>query len=249
MLTPVAEWIQTRLRTIPARVILRHTEDELGEECKSNDKISPKRDFVKRLLQFADLGISGMTVDAKMLDEETISKLDFLDKYKDTVREELIDSLRKEPLISINMLHKSFASEQMVPIPLHDESDGTRRLFELAIPWLETLEKGFTVVIDELECSLHPLLTRELIKLIHEYETDATGGQLIFATHDTTLLDPELFRRDQIWMIEKNREGASELYSLMDYKGGVPRNNEALQRGYLSGRYGAIPILEAFGMQ
>ena len=143
------------------------------------------------------------------------------------------------------MLHKDVETGKEVPLPIEEESDGTRRFFELSGPWLQAVTIGITVFIDELEASLHPLLTRELIKFIQNPKLPQEGAQLVFATHDTTLLDPELFRRDQIWFAEKDKHGSTRFYSMLDYK---PRKGEAMQRGYLSGRYGAIPIIEAFGL-
>ncbi len=92
---------------------------------------------------------------------------------------------------------------------------------------------------------MHPHLVRELLRLFQNPEDLGAEAQLIFTTHDTTLLDPELFRRDQIWFTEKDKGGSTRLYSMLDYK---PRKGEAMQKGYLSGRYGAIPIIEAFGL-
>ena len=140
-------------------------------------------------------------------------------------------------------------SGEDVRMSLEDESDGTQRFFQLLGPWLETVLNGYTVFVDELEASLHPLLTRELVKFIQSPNSNKTGAQLIFSTHDTTLLDPELFRRDQIWFTEKDKDGATNLYSTSDYKERRPRKGEAMQRGYLSGRYGAIPILESFDLK
>jgi AAA15 family ATPase/GTPase len=123
-----------------------------------------------------------------------------------------------------------------------DESNGTQRFFALAGPFLDALAKGTVVVVDELECSMHPLLTRKLIELFQSPEANKSGAQLIFATHDSTLMDPELFRRDQIWLVEKNRRGASELFSLYDFDTkDRPRNTEVFQRNYLAGRYGGVP--------
>jgi AAA15 family ATPase/GTPase len=122
---------------------------------------------------------------------------------------------------------------------LGDESMGTRNLLSLTGPVLDILDKGLTLVIDELDSSLHPLLVRRLVELFHNPTLNAKGAQLIFSTHDTSLLDPDLFRRDQIWFIEKDREQASKLYPLSDFS---PRKNEALERGYLMGRYGALPF-------
>lgn len=124
---------------------------------------------------------------------------------------------------------------------LMDESNGTRILLFLSGPVLDILQKGLTLVIDELDTSLHTLLVREIVRLFHRPEINTGGAQLIFTTHDTSLLDaPNLFRRDQIWFVEKDRDQASELVSLSEFS---PRKNEALERGYLMGRYGGIPFL------
>jgi len=124
---------------------------------------------------------------------------------------------------------------------LMDESNGTRNLLFLTGPVLDILEKGQTLVIDELDNSLHTLLVRELVRLFHRPDANTGGAQLIFTTHDTSLLDaPELFRRDQIWFVEKDREQSSALVALSEFS---PRKNEALERGYLIGRYGGVPFL------
>lgn len=124
---------------------------------------------------------------------------------------------------------------------LMDESSGTRNLLFLAGPVLDILEKGQTLVIDELDTSLHTLLVRELVRMFHRPEINTGGAQLIFTTHDTSLLDaPDLFRRDQIWLVEKDNEQASNLIALAEFS---PRKNEALERGYLIGRYGGIPFV------
>lgn len=123
---------------------------------------------------------------------------------------------------------------------INDESLGTQRLLYLAGPILDILNKGRTLIVDELDSSLHPLLVRRLVELFHS-KLNTKGAQLIFTTHDTSLLDPELFRRDQVWFVEKDREQASSLYPLSDFS---PRKNEALETGYLSGRYGALPFFK-----
>jgi AAA15 family ATPase/GTPase len=121
-----------------------------------------------------------------------------------------------------------------------DESEGTKRFFKLSALILLSLEKTGVIYIDELDASFHPLLTREIIKLFHNPRINCNQVQLIFNTHDATLLDPDLFRRDQIWFVEKKTDNASEIYSLAEFS---PRKNEALAKGYLQGRYGAIPMI------
>lgn len=124
---------------------------------------------------------------------------------------------------------------------LADESNGTRMLFYLAGPMLDIISKGQTLVVDELDTSLHTMLVRQLVRLFHKGSLGENNPQLIFTTHDTSLLDaPGLFRRDQVWFIEKDREQSSHLYALSEFS---PRKNEALEKGYLMGRYGGLPLL------
>lgn len=128
---------------------------------------------------------------------------------------------------------------------LTDESSGTRNLLFLAGPVLDILARGLTLVIDELDTSLHTLLVRELVRLFHRPEVNTGGAQLIFTTHDTSLLDAYgLFRRDQVWFVEKGRDQASALVALSEFS---PRKNEALERGYLLGRYGGVPFIGPLG--
>ena len=112
---------------------------------------------------------------------------------------------------------------------------------------MNILNKGLTLVIDELDTSLHTLLVRELVGLFHRSEINTSGAQLVFSTHDTSLLDaPDLFRRDQVWFVEKDQDQASKLLSLSEFS---PRKNEALERGYLIGRYGGVPFIDrTFGL-
>ncbi|MEX1041367.1 MAG: ATP-binding protein [Pirellulaceae bacterium] len=129
-------------------------------------------------------------------------------------------------------------------IPFEQESHGTQTFIDIAMPILEALELGGIVVIDELERGLHSLLAAEIVSMFNNPETNPHNAQLLFTTHDTYLLgtvlgDPVL-RRDQVWLTEKTPEGASVIYPLTDYK---PRKGENLERGYLQGRYGAIPFL------
>lgn len=125
-----------------------------------------------------------------------------------------------------------------------DESSGTQKYFALSGPILETLKKGEVLVIDELDAKLHPNLTRKIIGLFNSKTKNPLNAQLLFNTHDTNLLDPNLFRRDQIWFTEKNRYGAATLYSLSDIKG--VRKEDPLEKNYIAGKYGAIPFLGDF---
>ena len=126
---------------------------------------------------------------------------------------------------------------------LHEESQGTQRLYALAAPVLDVLKNGRLLIVDELDSSLHPLLVRRLVRMFHQPELNPHGAQLLFTTHDTSLLDRTLFRRDQIWFTEKDRDQATRLYPLTDFS---PRESEAWEKGYLIGRYGAVPFFNEF---
>lgn len=120
------------------------------------------------------------------------------------------------------------------------ESGGTKKLFSYADRVLQSLEHGHLLVIDELEVSLHPLLTRSILRLFNSSKSNPKGAQLVFTTHDTNLLDRNELRRDQIWFTEKDRIGATHLFSLAEYR---VRNDASFESDYIKGKYGAIPFL------
>jgi len=128
------------------------------------------------------------------------------------------------------------------------ESEGTQKFAHIAGPILDVLEKGSVLVIDELDTKLHPELTERLVLLFHNKEINKHNAQLIFTSHNTNLLDAKIFRRDQIFFVEKDSFGASYVYSLADFKknGRSTRNDENIELNYLKGKYGALPFLGDF---
>lgn len=140
------------------------------------------------------------------------------------------------------MLSRTFEGEPKW-LKMELESQGTRRLLDYAEPLFDALQNGMLLVIDEFDSSLHPLLARCLLTILHNPNISKGCAQFWITTHDTSLLNPELFRRDQIWFTEKKQNAISEVYSLCEFS---PRKNEALEKGYLQGRYGAIPFLSPF---
>jgi AAA15 family ATPase/GTPase len=128
------------------------------------------------------------------------------------------------------------------------ESAGTQKFAHIAGPILDVLEKGSVLVIDELDTKLHPELTERLVLLFHNKEINKNHAQLIFTSHNTNLLDAKILRRDQIFFVEKDSFGASNLYSLADFKkdGKSTRNDENIELNYLKGKYGALPFLGDF---
>ncbi|WP_445936932.1 AAA family ATPase [Pseudomonas sp.] len=149
------------------------------------------------------------------------------------------EGLTEQEIDEIKVRHVTEQGEAV--FDLMDESSGTRNLLFLSGPVLDILSKGLTLVVDELDTSLHTHLVQTLVRLFHRLDVNTGGAQLLFTTHDTSLLDAYgLFRRDQVWFVEKKKDQSSELYSLLDFS---PRKNEALERGYLQGRYGAVPMI------
>ncbi len=131
-------------------------------------------------------------------------------------------------------------------LPLEEESQGTKTLFGVGPVILDALWSGAVMVMDELEASLHPLLALHIVRLFNDPKRNPKNAQLLFTTHDTNLLGTAtggpVLRRDQVWLTEKSQDGATCVYPLTDYK---PRKSENLERGYLQGRYGAVPFLGA----
>jgi AAA15 family ATPase/GTPase len=124
---------------------------------------------------------------------------------------------------------------------LEFESDGTKKLLALSAPLVESLIRGNTIFIDELDNSLHLDLIEAIIKLYHDKDINQNNAQLIFSTHNTNLLNQEIFRRDQIWFVEKDIYGSSQLYSLVEYGKGKARDDLALEKNYNAGKFGAKP--------
>ena len=155
-------------------------------------------------------------------------------------------------LLAEEVIHKGEKGE-VKALPFYLESNGTRKMFHLFDFFMDALKNGMVLFVDELDAKLHPLLTRYIINLFHNSDTNKGNGQLIYSTHDTVNLNKETFRRDEIWFAEKDKDGISEIYALSDYileddknAGKKVRNDATYNKDYLTGRYGAIPVLEEF---
>ena len=120
-------------------------------------------------------------------------------------------------IIDIEVIHRGENGE-LKALPFYLESNGTRKMFHLFDFFMDALKNGMVLFVDELDAKLHPLLTRYIINLFHNSDTNKGNGQLIYSTHDTVNLNKETFRRDEIWFAEKDKDGVSKIYSLADYK-------------------------------
>jgi len=200
--------------------------------------------YMVKLLNEADIGIADLKIE---IIPETLND-DMIHRIQQEMQKLGINAISKDipdfGRLDIITVHKMNDSDKTVEFEIDEESDGTKRLFEIAGYWLYVLQNGEILIIDEIDRSLHPVLSKALIKMFNNPEINKNNAQLIFTTHDTTLLDGEIFRPDQIWFTEKDNS-MTKLYSLFDFR---PREDESLQKGYLLGRYGAIPFINGLSL-
>jgi uncharacterized protein len=190
-------------------------------------EVAPRNDrkSALALLRFADLGID----DVQMVEDEVSE-----------VRTSL--QATREPRRQLRFIHR--IAEQELPFDLAEESAGTQTWFALIGPTLSALRNGRILLFDEIDASLHPRLSARLLDLFEDQETNPRGAQLIFTTHDTSLLN--YLNRDEVWLTEKNDSGTTTLTALAEYGGDRVRRSLNLERAYLQGRFGAVPELDQF---
>lgn len=144
-------------------------------------------------------------------------------------------------IVTTHRIINEDGSMEYFQLMMEQESAGTQHFFARIGGWLQALDRGALLVVDEIEDSLHPLLTKRLIEMVQDKNVNTKGAQLLFTTHDAMLLDLDFLRRDQIWFAEKDDKSCTtELYSLASFS---PRKGENVRKGYLKGRFGAIPFI------
>ena len=193
------------------------------------DKVS---DFLKR----ADISLHDIQVE-----EENLFDLPQFKQLPETVRSMIRENDPEAKSISVSFCRLDDLRKS-IPLPLNEESSGTKALFELAGPIIDVLENGYTVAVDELNSGFHPLVFQHLIAMFCDPEINRHNAQLIFTTHDTSVTERGCIHRDQIWLTEKHDDFATRLIPFSDFK---TRNVRPFQKGYLQGRYGAVPRISA----
>ncbi len=202
-----------------------------ASQCEDESSKAQILDF----LQAADFNIHDINIEKEKFDPNSLP-----DAFPDELKETLVREMKDKEIIEIKTIHKTKAGK-LVQLDFTDESDGTQKFFSFVGPWLDILKNGYILVVDELHDSLHPKMVKHLVSLFHNKETNPKNAQLIFTTHETSILNQDVFRRDQIWFCEKNDNQETTLYPLTDFS---PRKEkENLELGYLSGRYGALPFV------
>ncbi len=216
------------LRTMLDRVALNIKYDE-----------ESYRKYIVSLLHDADFGIENLEVVERPIIEKLI-KTD-LESLSSDVLSELRSQVNKG-LFEIRSIHRIEDTKELHDFSFENmESHGTKRFCALAGRIINVLKHGYTMVIDEFDCSIHPLLVRKLVALFQSPDINKNSAQLIFTSHDSSLFDLKLLRRDQILLVNKSQQHDSSIYSLFDIEEDKPRANEAVGKNYLSGRYGGVP--------
>lgn len=212
------------------------------------------------LLRAADLGITDLLVEEgedprwsralenaeaewRKISAKPEGPDDVDEEYRNEVRDRL-DMLRGSGIRKIYRV-KTVHGDPNAPFDVSDESHGTRSWLRLIPIALGALDRGSVLLVDEIDSSLHPLLTARLVGLFRDERTNPNGAQLIFTTHDTsllgTMLGDEVLKRDEVWFVSKEERGDTSLYALSDFK---PREGENAERRYLRGSYGAVPFVD-----
>lgn len=176
----------------------------------------------------------------KVIDQEKEKLVEFLSAIDTGIRD--IDYEDSEKEIHFFTFHKGKDGEEY-PLNIYAESEGTLKSIMLYIYARTAILQDKSMFVDELNIKLHPLLLKFIVDLFYEKKSNA---QLIYTTHDTTLMDKKFFRRDQIWFVQKDEFGYSELIALSDFK---VRSDASFERDYLAGVYGGIPLIKEFEMK
>lgn len=200
---------------------------------------APKK-MILNFLRKADLDIKDLKVKEDKFDISKLPK-----DMPDSIKKDFAD----KTFLDIKVSHSVIGGADL-EIDLSEESDGTQKLFSLIGPFIETLVSGGVLFVDELHENLHPNMLKFIISVFHNKKINSSGAQLIYSTHDTSIMDQKSLRRDQVWFVEKKKDQSSRLYPLSDFS---PRKDrEDLGKNYLLGRYGALPyfkgIADAMGV-
>ena len=234
---PVFHFFKNRIKVYP--FLNQYYESGLERFYAKRLADEPESPFAKKLnalICALDTGIN--SISAKETDWNSVK---FPDNMPDNIRKKIQEDFKYEIKTVHELFDENNKSSGLIDFDIDEESTGTRSLLSIGGIIIDALEKGSVLVIDEFEKNLHPIITSYLIKLFNEKTFNPKNAQLIFATHDLTQLNEELFNRDQVWFTQKNEFGATELIRCSDIKG--LRLNAPLDKWYVAGRLGGTAII------
>lgn len=240
---PVVDYILNDI--IVLHDISQPTKYNINYIIEHNDLEKYKK-FCLEFLNNADISISDFEINMQKI-KELGKQAEFMTKIMNVIVNndpEQMNKFGNSDIFNIKTIHnvKDEDSSNLYALELIEESIGTQQLFYFAPALFYTFKEGKTLLIDEIDRSLHPLLVEYIIKKFYDAEINTKNAQLICNTHDTNLLNLDIFRRDEIWFTERNNATAStEMYALSDFS---PRKDENIEKAYLLGRYGGIPFIK-----
>lgn len=226
----------------------------------SNAKIPYVKDVMEwfintTIVDMGDCEVEGLItrgvssrIENRAYQKELVKFLNAIDINIVDIKVEKINVTGESNKYRIYSYHHIQGNGELVAIPFYEESSGTQKMFALYGLFKHAIELGMPIFIDELDAKLHPLLIKYILSIFHSEETNKNGAQLIYTAHDDYTLNKDIFRRDQIWFVEKDINSVANLFSLAEYKleDKKIRNDATFNKDYLSGKYGAIPILNSF---
>ena len=236
---PAYNWFEKGINTYPEYALLH----QIAFDRFETDDQSRSHQFVIDLLKESDINIHDYLIKSEPMSEQDMMQV-FGPLFQVAKGSKMLEAKKRDVFMD-HLITNSDGSTNIFQLGIADESQGTANLFLLAPILMHALSTGETVVIDEIERSLHPLLVKHVISYFNDPDRNPNHAQLIFNTHNLELMSLDIFRRDQIYFVDKSgKTGASELYSLDEFS---VRAEENIKKGYLLGRFGAIPsILEGY---
>lgn len=259
-LQPVYKWFDRTIRVIGTEEFSPLSPMFSATLCETN-----RKEAILKFLKMADLGIDDIQVTRVPIDKpfRIEATKGSMKRFKNKAMQQAIeaaDQAMNQAIEAtgrvINLLPKEIKPDffdirtfhqdnrgKLVAFGLEDESNGTQKLFSFAGSWIDILDQGHILFIDELHGSLHPKLVEFLMRQFNDRKTNPNNAQLIFTTHETAILSQQFVRRDQVWFCEKDSDKATQIYPLTDFRPRKGREN--LEAAYLSGRYGAVPYISA----
>lgn len=236
---PAFKWFQERLMVI-LNINSMVVEERALARMQQDGQF---RAFLLKALNMADLGIVDVHGKVVPMDQEELGRMppEIHEQMRGMVNGK-IEQWRRLEIKTVHRVNDPEAGEVQVEMDFHgEESLGTQKVFAIMALILEAMETGRVLVMDEMDLRLHPLIAKFLVEMMNDPEQNRRNAQFLFTTHDTDLITLDLFRRDQIWFVEKDAGGRSRLYSLSDFR---VRKDLRIQKAYEIGRFGAIPFVK-----
>ena len=229
----IFDWIQHNL------IVIEHADRKSGKYTARQILTEGWMNKIENFMQVLDTGIKSIQVAEVVVDTKNIFPSDI---YSQTWRDEFRNNVNNLENYEVKTFHQG-KDGSLVELNLEEESDGIQLIFNLAGPWLDVLANGYTLVVDELHNGLHPNALKFLVELFHDLHINMRNAQLIFTSHETSIMANGFLHQDQVWFLEKGKSENSELFPLSAFKVKEPRT---FQKAYNDGRFGAVPRIGEF---